>query len=136
MAGNFSMNNGFNLTNGASQFNSSPRAFNVTQTNVGGPTPGTVTVAASPGTTISLSALTTPGIVQIVNLEPSGGNFITFGLWEATGSIFRPFGEVWPGETFNWRFSRSILTANTAADVFRIVADTAACKVLVAAFEK
>lgn len=130
MSGSITVTSGIVVNNGSLQYNSYPKGFTATQTNANGPSPGTVTVTTG-GVTIDLSKLTTPAIVHFVNLDPT--NFVSYGLYDST--TFRPFGELLPGESWVLRLSRTLLTANTAADVLRMVADTASVKVLVACFD-
>ena len=131
MAGTIQVTSGIVVNNNALQYSSYPKSFQAIQTTANGVTPGTVTIATSV-TDVVLTGLLVPGIVHIVNLDPN--NFVTFGLHDST--IFRPLGELLPGESWVFRLSRTILTANTAADKFAMLADTAAVKVLVAAFDQ
>ena len=131
MAGTIQVTSGIVVNNGSLQYNSYPKSFQASQLTANGVTPGTVTINTSV-TDVSLASLLTPGIIHIVNLDLV--NFVTFGLHD--GSTFRPLGELLFGESWCFRLSRTILTANTAADKFAMVADTAAVKVLVAAFDQ
>ena len=130
MSGTIIVQSGIIVNNGASQYTSSPRGFTAVQSNLGGPTPGTLSIPTSV-TDVTFSALTLPGVIHLVNLDAT--NFVTFGLHDT--SVFRPLGEILPGETWVFRLSRTLLTANTAADKFALLADTATVKVLVACFD-
>lgn len=94
------------------------------QSVANGPSPGALKVTTG-GVTVSLAQLTLGGIVQIINLDPT--NYVSWGLLD--GGNFRPIGELLPGEFATFRLSRSVLTANAAADVIRLVANTATCNV-------
>lgn len=126
MANEISISAGIKLKNGNLAFSSSPTSFQANQSVANGPSPGAVKALTS-GTTVSFAELTLPGWAAITNTDAS--NFVTYGLFD--GSTFRPLGELRPGETAVLRFSRTMLTANAAADVFRLVADTATVIVLV-----
>lgn len=95
-----------------------------------GPTPGTV-LCATGGTTISLAQLTAlGGWCEIENLDPT--NYVTWGIF-AGGSSFVPVGDLLPGEKALFRLAATLLGSS---NVLRIVANTAACQVLIAAVDK
>jgi len=108
---------------------SQPKSFQADQATANGPSPGAVT-ATTGGTNVSFAQLTLPGICTLHNCDQN--NYVSYGLYE-TGSpgVFRPFGELLPGETNIVRFSRTLLTANAGADVLRLVAHSASVVVLV-----
>lgn len=121
-------------------YQSQPTAFTATVTGTKGPTPGAVQVSTA-GTDIDFSQLTTPGLVRLQNLDAT--NVVEWGVWEPATSTFYPVGELLPGETFVFRFSRNLqeeyLGTGTATSAptnrFRMKASGAACTVLVEAFE-
>lgn len=93
-----------------------------------GPYPGVVeATTAAAGVEVDLTVFTTPGYVRIQNL--SNANFAEYGIHN--GSTFYPLGELLPGETVPFRFSRNVLSAGT----FRVKGNTATVPVLVEAFE-
>lgn len=120
-------------------YQSNPTAFKANVTGTKGPVPGAVSIAATvTGTDIDFSELVTPGLCRLQNLDAT--NFVTYGIWD--GVSFFPLGELLPGETYVLRLSRYLgeefAGTGTPADVntFRMKADTAACNVLVEAFEQ
>lgn len=131
MADEISVQCSLTLANGTLQYTNRPTTFRATQTTKNGPTPGTVSVATS-GSTISLASLTTPGFVVMTNLDSA--NYVSYGLY--ISSTYYPLGELLAGETTILRFARDILTANTAAAVFRMTANTSAVRVKIEAFDK
>ena len=131
MSNEFTISAQIKLNNGNLQYTGAPASYQANQTTQNGPTPGAVT-ATTGGIDISLTQLTTPGFVQITNLDST--NYVTFGLHD--GSTYRPLGECLPGETAVFRLARNILTANTAADKLYLMANTANCNCLVNAFDK
>jgi len=130
MANEIQMTAGLSVTNGTLQFNSLPKTVAITQTTKNGPSPGAVTVSTS-GTTVSLASLTTPGVCWLFNNDAT--NYVRYGLY--ISSTFYPFGKLKPGEGAVFRLSDDILTANTAAAVFRMQANSASCVVQVQAFD-
>lgn len=115
-----------------------PTSFSADQDLALGPTPGLV-LASVAGTVIDLSALTTPGVCEITNLDET--NYIQFGVTD--GTYFYPLGEVLPGEKWPMRLYRSLgsreATPGTGSSNildFMIRADTAACYCVVSAFNK
>jgi hypothetical protein len=122
------------------QYAGQPTAFQADVTGTFGPTPGAF-AASTAGTDVDLTELTTPGLCRIMNQDDT--NYVTVGMWDPEGSTFYPMMELLPGETYVFRLSRSIEeeystgTGTTGANTnrLRIKADTAACNVLVEAFE-
>lgn len=123
------------------QYQSKPTAFVADVEGKKGPTPGAVAITTA-GTDIDFSQLTTPGLCRIQNLDDT--NYVEYGIWEPTGSIFYPLGELLPGEFFVLRFSRNLQeqyagtgTGTTGpTNRLRFKANTASVDVLVEAFEK
>jgi hypothetical protein len=95
----------------------------IDQTGVGGGVPGTVTVGVTEQD-IDLSALTTLGIVRIVNLDTT--NYVTWGPKDGSGNML-PIGRLKPGEPALFRLEPGI--------TLRMIANTAACKVQILANE-
>lgn len=104
-----------------------------------GPTPGAVNVTTA-GVDADLSALTTPGWMEIVNLD--GTNYVEWGMRDPDTSTFYPVGELGPGEKAILKLSRNFLeeyvgTGTTGpTNKLHLKADTAACKVYVGVFER
>lgn len=122
-------------------YRSQPTAFQADVTGVLGPTPGAF-VATTAGTDVDLTELTTPGLCRISNLDAT--NYVTVGIWDPEGNTFYPADEVLPGESYVKRLARDIEeeygtgagTTGANTNRLRIKANTAACNVLVEAFEK
>ena len=121
------------ISKGNLRYNSQPTAFRADVTGTNGPTPGAIAVATA-GTNVDLSALTTPGLCRLMNLDAT--NYVTWGIYD--GVYFFPLGEILPGETYVIRLSRilgSESPGTATGNRLRLVANTAACKVAVEAFE-
>lgn len=124
------------------QYTSLPAAFLADMTGAKGPVPGAFT-AATTGTDVDLSELTTPGVCIIKNFDDT--NYVTYGMWDPESNLFYPLGEVQPGEAWPLRLSRFISqeygtgtgtgTAGPSTNKLRIIANAAACNVSVEAFE-
>jgi hypothetical protein len=124
-------------------YQSRPTDFKADVTGTKGPTPGAITVSIL-GTDVDLSQLTTPGLCRIQNQDDV--NFVEYGIRENTTGKFYPLGELLPGETYVLRLSRWLGleetspgtgtgTAIGADNKLHFRADTAACNVLIEAFE-
>lgn len=120
-------------------YQSYPGTYRVNVTGSKGPAPGAFTAAVAPGTDVDLSQLTTPTLCIIRNLDPT--NFVEWGIWD--GADFFPLGEIGPGEFYLIKLSRNLgkeYGAGTgtigSTKKLRFRADTAACNVVVEAFEK
>jgi hypothetical protein len=121
-----------------------PTDFRCDVTGSKGPTPGAIT-ASILGTVVDFSQLTVPGLCRIMNEDPT--NFVEYGINENTTGKFYPLGEVGPGESYVLKLSRWLGrewtepgtgtgTSEGSDNSLMIRADTAACNVLVEAFEK
>ena len=122
MANEITVTASVSVANGNLTFSGNSQNFRASQTTANGPAPGAVTLSASgAGTLIGLSQLTLPGWCQVKNCDAT--NYCTIGLYD--GTTFRPFIELQPGEVAVFRLSRTLLTANTAADVLHGLANTA-----------
>lgn len=115
------------------KFRPAPVNFRSNVSGTKGPVPGAVRVSVL-GTDIDFSELTTPGIVRITNISLL--YFVEFGVYN--GSTFFPVGELLPGESYIFRFSRYLnqgyVGTGTGTDSFRIRGQ-APCDVVVEAFE-
>lgn len=119
---------------------SQPSAFTADVSVANGPTPGVVTCSTN-GTDITLSQLASPGLCRIMNIDDT--NYVDVGIWSADQSEFLPFMRVLAGESYVIRLSPAINqewagtgTGTTAGvNTLRIKANTAACNVLVEAFD-
>jgi len=128
------------INSGNLSYQSQPTAFNADVAGSKGPVPGAF-AATVEGTDIDLSELTTPGLCRVQNLDDT--NFVTVGVWDVSATEFYPLLELLPGETFVFRLSRHVGAEVEApgtgtyagATNLRVRADTAACNVLVEAFE-
>lgn len=123
------------------QYQGQPTAFTADVTGTKGPVPGAISVAIG-GTAVDFSELTDPGFCRLMNLDET--NFVEWGIREPATGYFYPIGEIGPGETYVIKLSRNLLEEYTgsgtatgpATNEFYMKADTAACNVLVEAFER
>ena len=120
------------------KYRSYPTSFQADVSGEVGPTPGAFS-ASTDGTDVDLTELTTPGLAIIKNLDAT--NYVEVGIWD--GLEFYPLIEIGPGEQYPVKLSRNIGnsygtgTGTLGADTsMRIKADTAACVVVVEAFER
>lgn len=109
------------VTNGFLKANLTPGTVNISQAVAKGPTPGCVVVGTSEEV-ISFAELTTLGLIQIVNLDPT--HFVQFGP-EVSGAM-APAARLMPGEPNQFRLEPGV--------TYRAKADTAACAVVFNAF--
>lgn len=131
---------GLQIIAGNINYLSQPSAFLATVTGRKGPTPGSISVAVL-GTDVDLSQLTQPGLCILHNQDPT--NFVTYGIRDPETNRFYPLGELLPGEIYPLRLSRDIQeeygtgtgTVTAATNKLHLRANTAACNVLVGAFE-
>ena len=116
-------------------------AFKVDVTGAKGPVPGSIAVSVW-GTNVDFGELTTPTLCRLTNQDAT--NFVEYGVWDPEGGTFYPLGEIGPGESYPLKLSRNLQeeyatgTSTTGEDTnrLRLKADTAACNVLIEAFEK
>lgn len=97
MANEISAALALSISNGNFVESFSPSAT-IDQTNPGGGLPGTITAALAGGTTVSLSDMTSPGLVYMKNLSTLYD--VVYGP-DSTGLV--DFGKLKPGE---WAFFR------------------------------
>jgi hypothetical protein len=141
MANEFDVRCGFSLSKGSQDYRPQPTQFNADQVGVGGPTPGYM-IATEDGVDVNLSALTTPGIYRIQNLDAT--NYVEVGVWDDTARVFYPFHEVLPGESWPGRLSRFIQsefggtgTGDTPATTrLRVKGIGGDCPIVIEVFEK
>ena len=127
MSNEFTITSGIKLNNPPLVYSSLPTSFQADQTNRKGPTPGAITIPTTAGgTAINLSAIATPGICRVMNLDST--NFVSLGTY--VGGTFTPFMECLPGESYVLRLSR------TVASSLRALADTGSVVLLVECFDK
>jgi hypothetical protein len=131
MADEASIRSSLQISKGNLEYQSKPTQFNVDVSGTDGPTPGAVSIATA-GTDIDLSELTTPGLCRLMNLDAT--NYVEYGIWD--GTTFHELGEIGPGETYVLKLSRNIGDGvGTDYENLRLKANTAACVVIVEAFE-
>lgn len=130
MASEITITTGLAVTNGNLKYFQQTTPYQVTQTTQNGPSPGAI-LATTGGVTVSFSALTLQGVCSITNTDAT--NYVTYGLY--ISSTFYPLGELQAGENYVFRFSRTMLTANAGAAVFRLVANTASVRVVLNCFD-
>jgi len=119
MANEISVSFSMRVVNGTMVETIQPGTRSITQTAIGGPTPGYITVGASEES-LTFSELSTLGLLYMENLDTT--NYIEFG-----GSTGVYLGRLKPGEPNQFRL-------NPGATLF-LKANTAACKCIVKAFE-
>ena len=95
-----------NIKNGGLVYQSNPTYWQGNVNAQNGPSPGAVTIDDD-GTNISLSQLTANGGVvgygTIQNLDTI--NYLEYGIWDNTHSIYSPLGLIGPGEIYILRLS-------------------------------
>lgn len=122
MAGTIVFNSDFTVNNGANQQGPTYVRASITQTNAGGPSPGTVT-ATTVAAAITPSA-STLGICRVVNLDST--NFVKIG--PMSGGTLYPFMKLKPSEPpFIFRLMPGITIG--------VQSDTANCKVNIEIYE-
>ncbi len=127
------------IRTGNIDYRSNPSSFQANVVGQYGPTPGAVLVGVL-DTTINLSALSTPGLGIIHNLDLV--NYIDYGILDTVANVFHPIHRILPGEIFPVRFSPEMFqglvgtsTSETGADVLCMRANVAPCWVSVEVFE-
>jgi len=126
------------IVNGNLNYRSFPSEFKADVAGTLGPTPGAFSATLA-GVDVDFSELTTPGLCRIANLDST--NFVEVGIWD--GVSFYPFMDILAGEWWVYRIAASLTdefgtgtgTTGPAINTLRIKADTAACNVVVEAFE-
>jgi len=141
MANEFTITSGLSLSvapaSGNRQYRSVPTQFQADLEDLRGPTPGHLLVATT-GTDVSLAQLATPGFCRVQNLDTA--NYVTLGIYD--GASYFPLMEIGPEEFYVFKlyrfFGSEFVGTGTPSDVntLRLKADTAACKVLVEAFNR
>ena len=122
------------------QYRSYPNQFNADVSGNKGPSPGAFQASVD-GTDVDLSELNQPALCRITNLDAT--NFVTVGIWDSSTSTFYPLMELLPGEFYVVRLSRILggeiagtgTSTTQTGNTLRIKANTAACNVVVEAFE-
>ena len=97
--------------------------FQDDQTNARGGQPGTATIGTSEED-VSFGDLTAPGWVWLVNLDDT--NYVKYG--PKSGAAMVLFGEIYPGKRALFFLGASV--------TLRMVADTAACDVMIVAADR
>lgn len=140
MANEATVLSGLNILTGNLNYRPPQQQFQGNVTGAFGPVPGAVLIATAPGTSILLTGIIVPGYCKISNIDQT--NFVTIGIWD--GTHFFPMLEVRPNESYVVRLSRELgneygtgTGTGTVGSgmVLRAVADTAAVKLVVEAFE-
>lgn len=127
------------IRSGKLDYRSQPGSFQADVSTAKGPTPGAITVSTA-GTDVDLSELANPSLVRVMNLD--NANYVEWGVHD--GTTFHPVGEMLPGESYVFRFSRNLGEEETVAGTgttavihaFHMRANAAACVCLVEAFEQ
>lgn len=121
-------------------YNGRPSNFRADVTGTKGPCVGAIRVPTA-GVDVNFSELTTPGLCRLHNQDAT--NFVEYGIREPATGFFYPLGEILPGESYILRLSRNLQEEYTntgtgtsaPTNFFHLKANTAACNVLVEAFE-
>jgi hypothetical protein len=121
MANEISVTTGLRVLNGSSRFKAEARTTSLTQTGVGGPTPGFITVGTTEEST-TFPELTTEGMLYMENLDPT--NYVQWGF---SPTVYG--GRMQPNDPPVQMRMEPGLT-------LYLKADTAACKCNVYGFEK
>ena len=141
MSREISVRSSLSVRNGSLQYQSNPTAFAADQSVVGGPTPGQI-VAATAGTNVDLSALASPGLCRVMNLDAV--NSCDVGVYDASADKFYPLVEVRPSESFVFRLSTRLndeypggtgTGSDAPADAVQVRGKGGAVKILFEAFE-
>ncbi len=119
MADEITFNATLNMRNGSNVFSWTPGAVRITQTGIGGPTPGYVTIGTTEESQ-AFSELSTQGVVAMQNLDTT--NYVRWGF--STGVYG---GRILPGEVVFFRL-------NPGTTLY-LIANTAACKMHIYALE-
>lgn len=125
-------------------YQSQPTAFTADVSTALGPTPGAFT-ASRWGTDVDLSALGTPGLCRIMNIDSTRNAYV--GRWDPTvGSAgrFYPFLKLLPGESYVVRLAEDVedewsgtgTGTLAAATTLRVLGEGGSVNVLVEAFEE
>lgn len=122
-------------------YQSRPTDFRADVSEARGPTPGLI-LATEEGTDADLSLLGTPGLAFFWNMDDT--NYVTYGRWDDTNSVFYPFGELLAKEGVVLRLSRDVETeyAGTGTaeggdtTTLRFKSNGGSCYVRVEVFEK
>lgn len=138
MASEISLNVNYTLKKGNLDERGTPNQFNITMNGTKGPTPGSIRVPTT-GIVVNLSAIDTPGLCWIHNIDST--NFVTMGVYD--GSRFYPLlkfpaGVAYPVILSNYINQEFVGTGTgTNADInqLMLIADTAACQVVVKAYD-
>lgn len=139
MADEATLRNSLQIRVGNVSYNSQPSGFTADVTGSKGPCPGAFAVSTD-GTDVDLSELSSPGLCRLMNLDAT--NYVEWGIWEPLISHFYALGRILPGESYVIRLSPNVgqeygtgTGTEGAVNTFRFKANTAACNVLVEAFE-
>lgn len=109
MANEIRVRSSLAILKGSLYYQSFPSQFLADLESTKGPSPGAVTISIS-GTDIDLSQLQLPGYCFLQNLEDpdsTTNSYVEYGVYEPELNIFYPFGELLPGESTIFKFSRN-----------------------------
>ncbi len=121
-------------------YQSQPVSFRATVTGRKGPVPGCIRVPIT-GVSVNFTELVLPSLCRIQNLDVT--NFVTVGIWDPNSATFYPVLDLLAGESYVMRLSRFMQsdlgtgsgTDGGSGNRLRLRADTAACNVVIEAFE-
>lgn len=120
MAGEITVTNNLTIQKNSSdgtlvlqRYVSQPGGFKDSLTGYKGPSPGAIT-AAPTGTQVPFTELTRPTHCDLANLgrldgaAPSADDYFEYGLFDTATNKFYPLGELGPGESTVFKFSRNL----------------------------
>jgi hypothetical protein len=136
MADEITFSLGFSIRKGNLDEEGRPNRFTLTMTGTKGPTPGSILVPTTG--IVDLSALDTPGACWVHNTDDT--NFVTMGIYD--GTRFYPLLKFPPDAAYpvilsnylNQEFVGTGTGTNADINYLMLIADTAACQVIVKAY--
>lgn len=135
MANEATVNCSLQISKGNLKYQSRPTSFRADVSGTKGPSPGAVTVPTA-GVDIDLSALTTPALCRLMNLDST--NRVSVGVHD--GAIYHPLVELLAGESFVLRLARDLTTeygtGTGGTNTLHARANTASVVLVVEAFEQ
>lgn len=140
MANEITVTSTLSVKKGNLSFTDTNGLFRATMNGSVGGAPGLVLVPTD-GVSIDLSALDTPGVCKMTNLDAT--NYVEYGIRDPDSGLFYPLGEIQAGESYIIRLSRNLKDQFTGTGTALGVQDNtlffkafgAECAVVIVAFE-
>lgn len=144
MANEITVQMGLTINKGVLQSRSPSPGFSADMTGAKGPTPGAITVTTT-GTDVDLSQLTSPGWVEMKNLDSV--NPVLWGIYDPETDVYTPVGVLAPngkgGALFEFapgfgeEYANATGTGTTGpTNRLRLRSQNASCDVQIFAFER